>query len=63
MGNTHIRDYFNVQENLNKNSTYLTQFLNAEIFNHNEFLKEKWLTMNVEKAKEFKNLFDWNNVH
>lgn len=63
MGNIHIRDYFNVQENLNKNSTYLSQFLNSEIFNHNEFLKEKWLTMNVEKAKDFKNLFDWNNVH
>ena len=62
MGNIHIKDFFNNQENLNKQNTYIQNFFNSGLLQHSQFLSDQWILMNVEKSKEGSNFFDWNNV-
>jgi hypothetical protein len=62
MGNSHTKDYFSVQDHLQKNGAYLTSFFNAEILNHSQFLSDKWTASNLEKSKEGQNIFDLSNV-
>lgn len=62
MGNIHIKDFFNNQENLNKGSAYIQNFFSSGLMQHTQYLSDQWLLMNIEKNKEGSNFFDWNNV-
>ena len=62
MGNIHIKDFFNNQDNLNKQASYIQQFFNSGLLQHNQFLLDQWNMMNIDKSKEGSNFFDWNNV-
>lgn len=62
MGNLHIKDFFNNQDNLNKGSQYILNFFNSGLLQHSSFLSDQWLLLNIDKSKEGSNFFDWNNV-
>lgn len=62
MGNIHIKDFFNNNENLIKQATYIEHFFNSGLLQHSQFLSDQWIQMNIEKSKEGSNFFDWNNV-
>lgn len=62
MGNIHLKDFFNNQENLNKQATYIQNFFSSGLLQHSQFLSDQWTMMNIEKSKEGSNFFDWNNV-
>jgi len=62
MGNIHIKDFFNNQDNVGKQAAYIQHFFNSGLLQHNQFLSDQWIMMNIEKSKEGSNFFDWNNV-
>ena len=63
MGNTQMRDFFqNSTENTNNFPKLLINTSNTELFNHSQFLNDKWSALNIENNKDKASLFDWNNV-
>ena len=59
MGNFHVKDFFASKEDT---TNYLKSFVNPEILNHGQFLSDRWISLNIEKHKEYLHIFDWSNV-
>ena len=59
MGNAVIKDFLHNKEDP---TGYLPNFINPELFNHIQYLNDRWINLAPEKAKDYSQMFDWSNV-
>ena len=59
MGNASVKDFLGSKDDP---SGFLSNFMNAELLGHGQFLSDRWTNLAVEKHKDFQNMFDWSNA-